>query len=62
MLCGKLGNQALLLLHTFSEFLRRIDIRIVIKDGDFKIPGQIFQHVAAAGRAAAVEQKTGTRP
>jgi hypothetical protein len=55
--CGQFLNQPSDLLDPFAVFFFRINIRIVEEDGDRKIIGQIFQHIAAAGRAAAVKQQ-----
>ena len=42
--------------------LRRVHIRVVVEQRDPEIPGQILQHVAAAGAAAAVEEQGGDLP
>ena len=50
-------DQALLLLSPFLVLRRRIDIRIIIKDRDLKIPGEVFQNITAARCTAAMEKQ-----
>jgi len=50
-------DQALLLRSPFLVLRRRIDIRIIIKDRDLKIPGEVFQDITAARCTAAMEKQ-----
>lgn len=54
---GKFLYKADLFLHTGMIFRCRINIRVIVKDCDFKIFRQIFQHIAAARGAAGVQKK-----
>jgi len=52
----------LLFLHAVLVLRRRIDVGIIVKERNGKILRQIFQHVTAARRTAAVQQQVGTSP
>ena len=54
---GHGGNQPFLLLHPFLVFFLRENIGVIIKKRDGKMGGQCFQHTAAAGSTAAVQQQ-----
>ena len=54
---GKRMDQTLLFLHAVLVLRRRIDVGIIVKERNGKILRQIFQHVTAARRTAAVQQQ-----
>ena len=54
---GKRVDQTLLFLHAVLVLRRRIDVGIIVKERNGKILRQIFQHVTAARRTAAVQQQ-----
>jgi len=54
---GKFPDQSHLFLYPVVIFTLRINIRIVIKNCDPEIPGQVFQYITAARGAAAMEQQ-----
>ena len=54
---GKRMDQTLLFLHAVLVLRRRIDVGIIVKERNGKILRQIFQHVTAARRTAAMQQQ-----
>ena len=54
----KLTDQLLLFVDPFFKFGFRKNIRIVIKNRNFKIFRQIFQHITAAWCTTAVKEQT----
>ena len=55
--CRQLVYKQLLFGFPFEIFIFGVYVRVVIKNGNLKIVGEILQHVTAARRAAAVDEQ-----